>query len=1197
MTMKKNVKLKKLELLGFKSFADKTTLEFSDGVTGVVGPNGCGKSNIADAFRWVLGEQSAKSMRGNKMHDVIFAGTSTRPPLNIAEVTITLTNEDGSLPIPYKEIAITRRLHRNGDSDYLLNRQSVRLKDIQSLFLDSGMGKDAFAIVEQNKIDEVIRSTPLERRYIFEEAAGILRFLQRKRETLRKLEQVDLNTSRAKDIHQEVEKQIVVLEQQAAKARVFKQQRAQLDLLERTLLIGQWDTLQQKHSDAHIREAAQQQNLLDATQYFEQLQSQLKEARDLLIKTENSLRAANEKLFQARSDKEIKTREGHSKQERLKESSAKEKKWQQEVEMLIEKRRQRQAEHSTAQQKHVELEQLLTEATTVLQSQRERTRSLEETVTALREQQQGSQQERLKLLKAETNVESELKQNKVRQDALHEKREAFQQRKGKLTKIISEFSEHAEEKKKEMQAAVKAVDDQKALFQTLLQKLQELSQETQTGKRSFDSLQQSIAECEARQKVLNRLRDDHEGFSVGGKRLLQEAANPKSSLHGMVRGLYEFLNPSSGSETALAGTLRPYSQTLVVETQSQMLQVIEFAKKNQLKDFSLLCLEAIPDAKPSAKSKKSNNEKSLQSKVNDHPLAQHFLHNAFVVDSLEEALEVSKNNVNALIWMSDGLLLDERQVLFYGTQGIQNVFLREAELKTLAKQLITLHNERSKLKEQLDQLQQKRDKLEAEKSALDKCIRRDEMKLVEVNFGYQRLNSDLEKAIAEDKQLNIDAQNLETTLEKIKATLSDLNHQYVAAKAKGTQIQQKCDEFHSELEKQTSTLKIDREGLQEKEGAFRKLSDEHRKMQHSIHILEVQDRESQQQEKRLNEEISLGKELQTHLESQHAELKKGVKDLDLTLSEASNACQILEKEVAANRNGIEQQQEKIQTAKSRIVKTEEELRRIDQQKNQFSAAIQGIVSESQERYNMSVDDVRKAIGTIPEKPSGSCEQLERRIRTLRQEMEQAGDINMTSIEECDKHRERHVFLSQQINDLDGSKEELEAIISQLDTESRKIFIETFEAIRTNFKKHFRTLFNGGEADLMFSESKDILEAGIEIVARPPGKQMSSISLLSGGEKCLTAMALLFGIFEVKPSPFCILDEIDAPLDDSNVQRFVQMVKQFIDRCQFIMITHNKHTMGIADVLCGVSMQEKGVSKLLTMEFAKSEHEQPVLSTV
>lgn len=334
------MRLKKIQLLGFKSFADKTTIEFIPGITAIVGPNGCGKSNIADAFRWVLfGEQSAKAMRGNKMPDVIFAGTPKRPALNFAEVTITLANEDRMLPVDYAEVAVTRRLHRSGESDYFINGHSVRLKDVQSLFLDSGVGKNAFAIFEQGKLDQIIQFSPLERRYIFEEASGILRFLQNKREALRKLEQVELNVSRVLDIHQEVEKQITVLEEQATQARVYKENRDKLELLEKAVFVGQWDQLQRKGKELEKKEQTQQKQCSSMQQRVEQLQVDLEKSKELLVSSEEQFKEKSEAHYRIRSEREVKIRERQHSQELLKDADVKDKRWQQELVTLIEKKK------------------------------------------------------------------------------------------------------------------------------------------------------------------------------------------------------------------------------------------------------------------------------------------------------------------------------------------------------------------------------------------------------------------------------------------------------------------------------------------------------------------------------------------------------------------------------------------------------------------------------------------------------------------------------------------------------------------------------------------------------------------------------------------------------------------------------------------------------------------------------------------
>jgi chromosome segregation protein len=1184
------LRLKKIEIIGFKSFADKVVLEFSPGVTAIVGPNGCGKSNISDAFRWVLGEQSAKSMRGSKMPDVIFAGTSRRQPVNIAEVTITLTDITGELPIDYGEVAITRRLHRSGESQYFINKHPVRLKDIESLLLDSGMGKNAFSIFEQGKIDQVIQYTPLERRYIFEEAAGILRFLQRKREALRKLEQADLNVTRIQDIHQEVEKQILVLEEQAAKARLFKAHKANLELLEKTLFILKWDLLQQQHADIAKKETDKKQQCVQATQQLEATQASLQESKQRLSHEELTLRAKSEELFMARSKKEIKIRERLSHQERLKETVQKSTRWQQEISAIAEKRQQRQTERSGLQQKQTELNEIVAKHESTLNLQREQTRGLELAVSKLRDQQQTSQRERIKQMQSENQIESEIKQNQVRQENQHDRCNTLQKRDEKLTALLQEMSVTQENKKREMQSAAQIVDQQKTRFQSIEERIRTLSDELKDSKNTLDNAQQELTEAKARQKALLRLREDMEGFSAGSKRLLKESADQKSPLFNLLKGLYEMITPQSGAEAALAAAMRPYTQTLVVQSEEHFQMVLSFAKKHQVKDFSLLCLATLPIQNISP-SKSLSDVTPLLEQVTDNVLARHFLKNVSITETFSEELQGVNQKQGGALWVQEGMFLDSNAVLFYMTQGENNVFLREAELRATETKLATIETHRLKLDQKVKDLTLQRNESYADRTAVDKNLRRDEMKLVEVNFGLQRIQGELEKAHSEKKQLDTELQALTVAIENVKMKLSELSDKHILAKSQGTQIQQQCLTIETSLEQQLATMKTAVKQLQDTEGTYRNTSEESKKVAHALQILEVKDRESQQQETRLTEEIQLNEELKTQLSGKGVDAERELEGMEKTLSDSSAACVTLDQEVMARKKATEALDEQIQKERIRLKSLEEDCYKVGVQLAQNETSGQALTTELETRYQMSFDEAREAILTEGPIEKKSIDQTEKQIRMFRQEIEKAGDINMTSIEECDKHKVRYEFLNNQMQDMDASKQELIQIITQLDTESRKIFKETFAIISANFKKNFSILFNGGEADLQFTETSDILEAGIEIIAKPPGKQMRSINLLSGGEKCLTALALLFAIFEVKPAPFCILDEIDAPLDDSNVERFANVVKQFIERCQFIIITHNKRTMSIADILFGISMEEKGVSKLLTMEFAKQNQSQ------
>lgn len=1183
------MRLKKLEIIGFKSFADRTVLEFGEGVTAIVGPNGCGKSNIADAFRWVLGEQSAKSMRGDKMNDVIFAGTTKRQPLNFAEVTITLTDIGGALPVEYEEIAITRRLHRSGESLYLINNHPVRLKDVQDLFLDSGVGKHAFSIFEQGKIDQIIHYTPLERRAIFEEAAGILRFLQRKREALRKLNDVDGNLTRIKDIFLEVEKQITVLEQQAEQARIYKENKVQLENFEKTLIVLKWDHLQKRCGDAKKKKETLHQQASHASELLKALESKLSEARLVLKNSEQLLLTHHEELAKKRSDKTIKVREHHSYEERLKEALQKEQRWHQEIETVLEKRRLRHVEADSLQKQQQQLEGVLKQQEDSLHTQRETVRELETQLNELRTHQQKAQQERLKTLQAENHAESLLKQNCIRQENLLEKQNRLHERQRSLSAKAIELNHGIENKKLEQHKISQAIENQKTEFAALEHRLREMHEETTKLQKHRDQLQQEIAEVRARQKVLLRLRDEMAGFSAGSKRLLQEASNAKSVLHKRLHPIYELITPKKGAEAALAAALRSYSQTLVAETVQDLENALAFAKQQQLKDYSIVCLDTLSSENHTS----IDGQKALLSLVTSQgQIANHFLNRVYIVDTIEQAQVLVKNHHDVIVWAKEGLFIDSRKVIFNVAAGENNAFLREAELKDIEIKNNSLEEQYQKCLSEVKTLQQQRGELEQERSVRDKAIRRDEMSLVEINFTLQRLTSEKEHAGSEEKHIQSDLKSTEDALTTIAITITELTQKQNTLKAQEAETQIEATTLQEKLNAGLTSLRKEKDSLQDMEMQCRKTMDEYKKAAHSLHILEIKDQESQQQEQRLNEEIHTSNQQQTQFKQKSEEAFAELQQIESLLTESTSSYNALEQTTNSQRNLISEMEKEWQQEQGQSKPIWDEIQRLEIQIAQLETTSQGLSEETQTRYTLSIDETRAAVLEVGITLPRSIENTEQKIRSLRQEIEKAGNVNMTAIEEFDKNKERHAFLNQQISDLEAAKAELLHIITQLDTESRKLFKETVETIRVNFQKNFQILFNGGEADLQLTESADILEAGIDIIAKPPGKQMRSIQLLSGGEKCMTAMALLFAIFEVKPAPFCILDEIDAPLDEANVDRFLNVVKQFVDRCQFITITHNKRTMTAANVLFGVSMEERGVSRLLSMAFAEK---QPALT--
>jgi chromosome segregation protein len=1176
------LKLVKIEIIGFKSFADRIKLEFHEGITGIVGPNGCGKSNIADAFRWVLGEQSAKSLRGGKMADVIFAGTSTRKPLNFAEVTITLGDINGALQVDYEEVAITRRLHRSGESEYFLNKQHVRLKDLQALFLDSGIGKDAYSIFEQGKIDLVINYTPLERRYIFEEAAGILRFLQRKGEALRRLEQSDLNIVRVKDIHQEIAQRIVILKTQAEKARLYKENIKTIEKLEKGIFLAKWELLQKRTLEIQNKNTDQQSLAEEINKQLEIVKTETLNAKNSLKESEKELKLKSEKVFKNRSEKEMKLRERYSTQERLKETTAKEKRWQLELEGMLEKQLHRQAERIQHQKQQKILEKELINQEGAVNSLRDKMVALEVSVSALRDMQQTKHKQYLHLLQLENQLSSELKQTILKSDSIEERLSDQLKKKEKFFKLNEEIVLHLREKQNQFDVLSQKIEDQKNIFEHMEETLNQLNSDIHTQRENLTKLEREQTEYKARQKALIRLKEDMEGFSEGTKRLLKESENPKSLLYQKLKGLHEYIVPKKGSEIVLAAAMKSYAQTLVVTANQVFEEVLAFAKKHAIKDFSLLCLDHL--AKESTELFQNIECSKLIDQVEKSLLASHFLNAIVIVKTCSEGMNILKQFPESEICTEDGAFIDRRHVICYQSQGANNVFIREAEIKEIDDKLIKLETLRSEIEKELHKILEKKAFMHLERVEMDKIIRKSEMTLLELNFTLQRLKSDQENNKREQIQLDKDVEALNASKLQFMESITRLQQTHAEAKAKADQAIVELNQLQLEQEKQNSILKVEQKFLQEKEGTLNNFLEEKRKIIHILHVLDVKDTESQQQENRLQEEIELSRELKNQMMLKNSQNEEGMQEADKLLEEASLEYAEHEKAMDLIKCSIEKNEKQIHELQSSLNKYESTMYQCGVQKSQLESTCQALENELAERYQLTISDIRK--GEL--KLEKSLDQSEKQIRTLRNEIEAAGDVNMTSIEEYETCNARYDFLNKELNDLNISKQELVGIIAQLEGESRKLFKKTFDIIKANFKKNFSILFNGGEADLQFTDGADVLEAGIEIIAKPPGKQMRSINLLSGGEKCMTAMALLFAIFEVKSSPFCILDEIDAPLDDSNVERFVNMLKQFIDKCQFIVITHNKRTMEIADILFGISMQEKGVSKILSMEFLQSD---------
>ncbi|MCC5831608.1 MAG: AAA family ATPase [Chlamydiales bacterium] len=1116
------MRLKKLTILGFKSFADKISLDFDCEIVGIVGPNGCGKSNIVDAFRWVLGEQSAKSLRGDKMHDVLFAGAESRKPLNMAEVSVTLTDIDGELPIEYDEVTITRRLYRDGESEYLINRQPVRLKDVQNLFLGSGIGKNTFSVFEQGKLDQVINLSPVDRRSIFDEAAGIGRFLQRKKETLRKLNQVTENYHRVRDVHQEVEKQTKQLKKQAAQAKNFQENKERLQMLERALLVTRWRTLFEKDSGLETALRAIGEEIREEHHRLAAVEQTVEKTKRELKEHEERAKAEQLRLHKAETEAHVRRTELQQQEKRLEELEKREIALKTEGERAEEKRKELSGQIVG---KREELNLFLTKKTDaegVLEKERTAYAACEKQMGALRSELKEAREAHLKALQEESRIERLIQEKKLDMQAAEQRREALKERVEEKKREIAALKKESTAKKKEVKSLLEAIEGLES-FEEELQKLKRNIAESQAA---LSAAQKRITELRAREQALIHLKEACEGFSSGAKALLK-------MFKGKVKGLFEVLKPAENAMPAF----QKYAQTLVVDSKKDFDRILDYARHHKLSDFSL------------------------------------------AVYKEEAFLQLEGERVT-----DEGFYIDQKGVLFsYNFSAKEgNPFLREAELNDLAKILSKENQEQEKFEKRVEKLLSERKACEEKQRAVLDKRRKLEMKHVEENFALQRTLSDIEKCEKDLSAFESELSKLQLAngekeaLDKLSKELASLNNE----SAERLKIFKKVEES---VELKESEL---RQALQQWQKA-------QEASQNATSVWQQCDRElsfliaSEKQSASLIEKI--GRET-AELRALTSELKKGLKTLSEEAAVRSDRLAELEKtslkeddELKESRSRREELERALDEKRASLGALEKKRHRLEITLAEGTAQRKGIEQELLERHHLPPESLASCGITL----ESEFEEAEREARNLRVALDRAGSVNMTAIEEYESQAKRFGELDRQLVDLDEAKRDLEKVIAKLDSECRKIFKETFEQIREKFRKNFTILFNGGEANLTFTESTDVLEAGIEISAKPPGKQMRSISLLSGGEKCLTALALLFSIFEVRPAPFCILDEVDAPLDDSNIDRFTAVLKQYIEKTQFIVVTHNKKTMAIADLLLGVSMEEKGISKLISLNFEKT----------
>ncbi len=1188
------MRIKKIELIGFKSFKDRTVIQFDAGITGIVGPNGCGKSNIVDALVWVMGEMSAKDLRGSSMMDVVFAGSEGYAPAGMAEVSLTLENDGGPFPAKYlkhSEIMVTRRLHRNGESEYFINKEVARLKDVQEIFMDTGAGAKGFSIIQQGMIGKIITAKPEDRRMLIEEAAGITKFKMRKRESQRKLVATDQNLVRLQDIVGELKRQIDSLQRQAQRAeryRTLKTQIEDLDLWVSSLhfkdLKGGADECQRIFQECQSQEVEGESTLA-------QLQSELETLKLSLLEQEKSVEVLQNQSFEKQSfvqkrELEIQELRFEIEQARRNEQMTGSLLQEQQArrELLLRDLTQLQSQSESLRQESERLSQEFATKNEVYQASQVRVQEVDEELTTQR-------RDLFALGQTESSVDAKIQ-------ALNSQLEQMQEREGSEQDLFNELRLKQSDFESRRHKIFNQLESERQMQLGLLSDVEAfeanrkaLQAQSVEKRNSVDEFKDKLNQVTSRLYGLENLQNSFEGFEEGVKNVMlwQKTKQTEITADGSVhfQPVSEVVEVPAEYEVAMEAALGSRLQMLLTSDSSYALQAVDHLKTNHSGRSSFFAKDEQSASlrKDFAQAPQGDGVRAvLKDIVHSHEKftnsVSYLLDGVVIVDSIRTALNLRPLYEGWTFVTVDGDTLTAEGVLTGGSsEGAESgVLKRRREIKELSAQkdewagkLALAQNSLKKIEEQLETVvldfegaQKRRQEQELKVSELRKDLERSETEIENAKYASERQQKELLKLSEQTKQLEEKISSLQQSLDE--------------ARVKKAAAEASVEELQSEL----TSLRMSFEGMQNNVTELRadsaSKSQEYAGVQRQLEMVQRSVDDLNVQLSRMSEEsqknVNVMSESQIRLEERKIEFERAaheVEDLKLQAATAKNQYEIMSAQVR------EMEEKAIGTQRL----SNERLHKMNDAQLKFEQAKmkeQYLLDQIRERYMLDL----AAVYETHLAKEGVPEDAEAQLKELREKISKIGEVNLSAIEEYSETSKRYEFLVQQQADLIEAKEQLRRVIDKINRICSKRFKETFDLVNERFQRVFPVLFGGGEARLDLVEDPEKDEVGIEIVAKPPGKKMQNISLLSGGEKALTAVALVFSIFLVKPSPYCLLDEVDAPLDDANVYRFNDLVREMAKRSQIIVVTHNKHTMEVAAKLYGVTMQERGVSTMVSV---------------
>jgi chromosome segregation protein len=1182
------VYLKTLEIIGFKSFANKTKLEFEPGMTAIVGPNGCGKSNVSDAVRWVLGEQRARALRGAKMEDVIFNGTDSTKALGMAEVSITLADCTEHLGIEYDEVCISRRVFRSWESGYFLNRKACRLKDIQRLFMDTGIGTDSYSVLEQGKIDQILSARPEDRRTVFEEASGITKYKADKKEALRKLEHTEANLLRLADVIREVKRQIISLQRQAGKARRYKElsdEMRDLDIyVTREHLAEYAEKINELAGELGILES----KVGELHRQVETAENEAESSREALTQLEQTISHAMEQASNARSELERTRNLITMNTDRIAELTTLAQRNTQETQEA----RLRHETHRSELEKIIDAiagaESEQDAARTELEKATLAQKDVEDRMNAARARVNDLRNESVALDSTSSRMQNELNELDARDRSTMLKKERLATEKAELERTLKQFVEHREEMDAKVEALSAKVTEQTGVLTNLDTERTGRKDLIAENEKVLNEKQKTLAARRAQLEMLSGNEARHAGFPPGAQLLLAPPDDFTLDRSGIIGPLAEQLKASPEYQKALEAILHPCIDAIVVRDETIARETLNWLREQEAGSARLLSVTS--SREEASFDTSSPIGKSLLDCITFGdavaPLVQRLFWNVRVVGSEAEIPHVL--SVDTIVVSQNGTVVSG--------DGSSEIWMPDTEDKSP----LARHQLREQLQEQIGKNEADIQKLEA----VIETLRGEESGMTSTIGDARRNLEEYRRELAlQEGERQVIVRETKSAQERVETVGFEYNN-LAESESKGAELRSRlANELQEARERQASvrTQIADQTGelneIEERRSDALSVTSEHRIVfSQKSSALEQLINRRQPMEARINELEELINERTGGINSYN----RRIEDLQHSITEEDAKIEPMEARLTETTGTLESERARregtiqtLTTAENRLRglrdSLEAELNRkskLEVERAEFTMRHDNALERVTAAYHLTKEELAEAEAPrwendeIPDR-----DEIETRVAELKAKIDSMGPVNLVAIDEHAEHEERFAFLNKQQDDLLAAKQQLLDMIKTINTTTTEMFKETFDKVNASFEGMFKQLFGGGSAKLVLTDDEDVLEAGIEIIARPPGKKLQTISLLSGGERTMTAVALLFSLFKVKPSPFCILDELDAALDDANISRFVDALRSFLQQSQFVIITHSRQTIAAADVIYGVTMQTRGISKVVSMKFA------------